>query len=65
MSNLQDITTYGTYLQYIAETQAFTLEEKELLCNRNAIASNRQMADVRIIYFMFKFFTNLVNYYWK
>ncbi len=37
MINLQDITTYGTYLQYFAETGAFTLEEKEQLCNRNAM----------------------------
>jgi len=37
MINLQDITTYGTYLQYFAETESFTLEEKELLCHRNAM----------------------------
>ncbi len=37
MINLQDITTYGTYMQYFAKTEAFTLEEKELLCNRNAM----------------------------
>jgi Amidohydrolase len=37
MINLQDIATYGTYLQYFAETRALTLEEKELLCNGNAM----------------------------
>jgi len=37
MINLQDIVTYGTYLQYFAETSALTLEEKELLCNGNAM----------------------------
>ena len=37
MINLQDIQTYSTYLQYFAETQAFTLEEKDLLCNGNAM----------------------------
>jgi len=37
MINLQDIETYGTYLQYFADTKAFTLEEKDLLCHTNAM----------------------------
>ena len=37
MINLQDIATYGTYLQYFTETTALTLEEKEMLCNGNAM----------------------------
>lgn len=37
MINLQDIETYGTYLQHFADTRALTLEEKELLCHGNAM----------------------------
>ena len=37
MINLQDIQTYGTYMQYFADTKAFTLEEKDLLCHTNAM----------------------------
>ncbi len=37
MINLQDIATYGTYLQYFGETSELTLEEKELLCHKNAM----------------------------
>jgi Amidohydrolase len=37
MINLQDIATYGTYLQYFAETSALTLEEKEMMCHGNAM----------------------------
>jgi hypothetical protein len=37
MINLQDIASYGKYLQYFAETDAFTLEEKGLLCHENAM----------------------------
>ncbi len=37
MINLQDVATYGTYLQYFAETRALAPEEKELLCNGNAM----------------------------
>lgn len=37
MINLQDIATYGTYLEYFARTDTFTLDEKDQLCNRNAM----------------------------
>lgn len=37
MINLQDIGTYSAYLRAFAETDAFTMEEKERLCHRNAM----------------------------
>lgn len=36
MINLQDIGSYSEYLRYFVETGAFTVEEKDLLCRRNA-----------------------------
>lgn len=37
MINLQDIETYGKYLEYFANTEAFTLDEKHQLCHVNAM----------------------------
>ncbi len=36
MINLQDISSYSSYLQYFFDTDVFTLEEKDMLCNKNA-----------------------------
>jgi predicted TIM-barrel fold metal-dependent hydrolase len=36
MINLQDISSYSSYLQYFVNTDAFTLEEKDMFCNKNA-----------------------------
>lgn len=36
MINLQDISSYSTYLNHFFETEALTLEEKDMLCNKNS-----------------------------
>jgi hypothetical protein len=36
MINLQDISTYSKYLDFFFKTEAFTLEEKDMLCNKNS-----------------------------
>ncbi len=36
MINLQDINAYSAYLNYFFQTDALTLEEKDMLCNKNA-----------------------------
>jgi hypothetical protein len=36
MINLQDINAYSAYLDYFFQTKALTLEEKDMLCNKNA-----------------------------
>ncbi|NTW53963.1 MAG: amidohydrolase family protein [Chlorobaculum sp.] len=36
MINLQDISAYSAYLNYFFETDTLTLEEKDMLCNKNA-----------------------------
>lgn len=36
MINLQDVSSYSRYLQYFVKTDALTLEEKDMLCNKNA-----------------------------
>ncbi|WP_164926985.1 amidohydrolase family protein [Chlorobaculum tepidum] len=36
MINLQDINSYSQYLDFFFKTNALTLEEKDMLCNKNA-----------------------------
>lgn len=36
MINLQDINSYSKYLRYFIDSDTLTLEEKDMLCNKNA-----------------------------
>lgn len=36
MINLQDISSYSKYLRYFIDSDTLTLEEKDMLCNKNA-----------------------------